>query len=234
MFPLTVFSDEMEDKIEKLQDFVDDQVEDIADSIEKSMTQNSKMVDEFNEKLRMDGRNGCNLNCETYKSILDTLQENQARILKHQKLASQMENDLPRLELSIRSTYRVKLSIFWFCFEAIIGMILIPLGFPTHGYLLNSIAILKILFAFLELSGLRNWERNKVLANLVIHLMEPLVWLIYTGFLFMTWILILSYSLFKLLFNPFNLESFHMQIWNQYSDMKKSRPIIPNFGAFPA
>ena len=248
MFPLSVFSDEMEDEIEKLQDFVDDQVENIADSIEKGITQNSKMIDDFNEKLRMDGRNGCNLNCETYKSILDTLQENQARILKHQKLASQMENNLTRLELSIRSTYRVKLSIFWFCFEAIIGMILIPLGFPTHGYLLNSIAILKILFAFLELSGLRNWERNKVLANLVIHLMESLVWLIYTGYFLMTvdnYRTILMAAIvrnlrncrfwnLKLLFNPFDPESVHMQIWNQYSDMKKSRPIIPNFGAFPA
>ena len=245
MFPLTMFSDEMEEKIEKLYDFVDEQVEDIADSIEKSMTQNSKMVDEFNEKLRMDGRNGCNLNCETYKSILNTLEENQARILKHQKLASQIENDKTRLEFGIISTYRVKLSIFLFCFEAIFGMILIPL---VTGYLLNLIAILKILFAFLELSGLRNWQRNKVLANLIIHLMEPLVWLIYTGYFLMTVdndLTILMAAIvrnlrncrfwnLKLLFNPFDPESFHMQIWNQYSDMKKSRPIIPNFGAFPA
>merc|ERR1712062_265320 len=247
MFPLTVFSEDMEDKIEKLQDFVDDQVEIIADSIEKSLTHDVMIIDEFYEKLRMDERKGL-YDCKLYKSILDTLEENDARILKHQKLASQMENDLIRLELSIRSTYRVKLSIFWFCFEAIIGMILIPLGFPTHGYLLNSIAILKILFAFLELSGLRNWERNKVLANLVIHLMESLVWLIYTGYLLMTvdnYRTILMAAIvrnlrncrfwnLKLLFNPFDPESVHMQIWNQYSDMKKSRPIIPNFGAFPA
>ena len=149
-----------------------------------------------------------------------------------------MENDLPRLELSIRSTYRVKLSIFWFCFEAIIGMILIPLGFPTHGYLLNSIAILKILFAFLELSGLRNWQRNKVLANLIIHLMEPLVWLIYTGYLLMTvdnYLTILPILIQCIWLSRFFLSlRYPMQIWEQYSDMKKSRPIIPNFGAFPA
>ena len=235
MFPLTMFYDETKDKIEKLVDFVDDQVENIEDSIEKSLTHNNKIIDDFNEKLRMDGRNGCNLNCETYKSILDTLQENQARILKHQKLASQMENDLPRLELSIRSTYRVKLSIFLFCFEAIFGMILIPL---VTGYLLNLIAILKILFAFLELSGLRNWQRNKVLANLVIHLMESLVWLIYTGYLLMTvdnYLTILPILIQCIWLSRFFLSlRYPMQIWEQYSDMKKSRPIIPNFGAFPA
>ena len=191
MFPLTVFSDEMEDKIEKLQDFVDDQVEDINDSIEDSSAQIQDTCREFIEKLRMDQRKDYDLgDFEAYiaykKDILLAIEENVARMLKHQKLASQIENDLTRLELFIRSIYRVKLSMFWFCFEAIIGMILIPLGFPTHGYLLNLIAILKILFAFLELSGLWNWQRNKVLANLVIHLMEPLVWLIYAGYLLMT------------------------------------------------
>ena len=247
MFLLTVFSDEMEDKIEKLQDFVDDQVEDINDSIEDSSAQIQDTCREFIEKLRMDQRKDYDLgDFEAYiaykKDILLAIEENVARMLKHQKLASQIENDLTRLELFIRSIYRVKLSMFWFCFEAIIGMILIPLGFPIHGYLLNLIAILKILFAFLELSGLRNWQRNKVLANLVIHLMEPLVWLIYTGYLLMTMgthgticlALNCSHTNLKMLLNPFDPESVHMQIWNQYSDMKKARPIIPNFGAFPA
>ena len=255
MFPLTMFYDEIKGKIEKLVDFVDDQVENIEDSIEKSLTHNNKIIDDFNEKLRMDGRIGrifvndrgqlsndfadfeliLILNCETYKSILNTLEENQARILKHQKLASQIENDKTRLEFGIISTYRVKLSIFLFCFEAIIGMILIPL---VTGYLLNLIAILKILFAFLELSGLRNWQRNKVLANLIIHLMEPLVWLIYTGYLLMTvdnYLTILPILIQCIWLSRFFLSlRYPMQIWEQYSDMKKSRPIIPNFGAFPA
>ena len=253
MFPLTMFYDEIKGKIEKLVDFVDDQVENIEDSIEKSLTHNNKIIDDFNEKLRMDGRIGRIFvndrgqlsndfadfdtirNCETYKSILNTLEENQARILKHQKLASQIENDKTRLEFGIISTYRVKLSIFLFCFEAIFGMILIPL---VTGYLLNLIAILKILFAFLELSGLRNWQRNKVLANLIIHLMEPLVWLIYTGYLLMTvdnYLTILPILIQCIWLSRFFLSlRYPMQIWEQYSDMKKSRPIIPNFGAFPA
>ena len=58
MFPLTMFYDETKDKIEKLVDFVDDQVENIEDSIEKSLTHNNKIIDDFNEKLRMDGRIG--------------------------------------------------------------------------------------------------------------------------------------------------------------------------------
>ena len=234
-----MFSNEMEDEIDLLQDFIEDQVEDIRDSVEESLANNRETMDEYRERLRNrgDGRKE-----EADLRLLIIIEENYNRILNHWKLAFQAEDDLERLERCIKSTYRVKSSLFWFCFEAVIGTIFMLIGLPILGYLHNLMAVLKIQFAFLELSGLRNWQRNKVLANLAIHLMEHLVWLIYAGYLLLTMTnygsislaLTLIFNFLKCLYNPFDPESVRMQIWNQYSDMKKSRPVIPNFGAFPA
>ena len=236
MFPLIasmVCSNEMENEIDSLQDFVDDQVELIDDSLDESEAKYKEAVDEYHKEIRH--RNDFDAEMRLWK----TIEENYERILKHRKLVLQAKDDLERLELCIISTYRVKFSLFWFCFEAMIGTIFMLTGLSILGYLHNLMAVLKIPFAFLELSGLRNWQRNKVLANLVIHLMEGLVWLIYAIYLLLTmanydsicFALTLILNFLTAYIVP---ESVHMQIWNQYSDMKKSRPIIPNFGAFPA
>ena len=242
MFPLIaiiasmVCSNEMENEIDSLQDFVDDQVELIDESLDESEAKYKEAVDEYHKEIRH--RNDFDAEMRLWK----TIEENYERIMEHRKLVLQAEDDLERLELCIKSTYRVKFSLFWFCFEAILGTIFMLIGPPILGYLHNLMAVLKIPFAFLELSGLRNWQRNKVLANLVIHLLEHLVWLIYAIYLLLTMAnygsiclaLTLILNFLKCLYNPWDPESVHMQIWNQYSDMKKSRPIIPNFGAFPA
>ena len=243
MFPLyraliasMVCSNEMKNEIDSLQDFVDDQVELIDDSLDESEAKYKEAVDEYQLEIRHRS------DFEAEMRLWKTIEENYERIMKHRKLVLQAEDDLERLELCIKSTYRVKFSLFWFCFEAILGTIFMLIGPPILGYLHNLMAVLKIPFAFLELSGLQNWQRNKVLANLVIHLMEHLVWLIYAIYLLLTmanygsicFALTLILNFLKCLYNPFDPESVHMQIWNQYSDMKKSRPIIPNFGAFPA
>ena len=229
----------MENEIDSLQDFVDDQVELIDDSLDESEAKYKEAVDEYYKEIRnrIDERK-CN-DFDAEMRLWKSIEENYDRIMKHRKLVLQAEDDLERLELCIKSTYRVKFSLFWFCFEAILGTIFMLIGPPILGYLHNLMAVLKIPFAFLELSGLRNWQRNKVLANLVIHLMEHLVWLIYAIYLLLTmanydsicFALTLILNFLTAYIVP---ESVHMQIWNQYSDMKKSRPIIPNFGAFPA
>ena len=240
MFPLIasmVCSNEMENEIDSLYDFVDDQVELIDKSLDESEAKYKEAVDEYHKEIRH--RNDFDAEMRLWKS---TFEENYDRIVKQRKLVLQAKDDLERLEFCIISTYRVKFSLFWFCFEAMIGTIFMLTGLSIPGYLHNLMAVLKIPFAFLELSGLQNWQRNKVLANLVIHLMEHLVWLIYAIYLLLTMAnygsiclaLTLILNFLKCLYNPFDLESVHMQIWNQYSDMKKSRPIIPNFGAFPA
>lgn len=239
MFPLIasmVCSNEMENEIDSLYDFVDDQVELIDDSLDESEAKYKEAVDEYQLEIRHRS------DFEAEMRLWKTIEENYERIMEHRKLVLQAEDDLERLELCIKSTYRVKFSLFWFCFEAMIGTIFMLIGLSIPGYLHNLMAVLKIPFAFLELSGLRNWQRNKVLANLVVHLMEDLVWLIYAGHLLLTmtnygsicFALTLILNFLKCLYNPFDPESVHMQIWTQYSDMKKSRPIIPNFGAFPA
>ena len=237
-----VCSNEMENEIDSLQDFVDDQVELIDESLDESEAKYKEAVDEYYKEIRnrIDERK-CN-DFDAEMRLWKTIEENYERIMKHRTLKLQAEDDFGRLELCIKSTYRVKFSLFWFCFEAMIGTIFMLIGLSIPGYLHNLMAVLKIPFAFLELSGLRNWQRNKVLANLVIHLMEHLVWLIYAIYLLLTMAnygsiclaLTLILNFLKCLYNPFDPESVHMQIWNQYSDMKKSRPIIPNFGAFPA
>ena len=130
-------------------------IEEIDSSIEDALAKHREDYQEYNERKRGRGRKCLESllkDLEEDEQILTIILHNYERIAKHSNLSLKLCEDGNRVLNCIRSTYRVKWTILYYCFEAFIGSILMMFGFWNFGYPLNLIAVLKIQFAFLAIS----------------------------------------------------------------------------------
>ena len=182
------------------------------------------------------------------ENLIEAIGQNVKRIKKYNELVAKTLEDANRIELHIKSRFYAKVDIFLHCFVALItGMFMVTGSLSL--YLLNLVAVLKINFSILEIIGLQNWQRHKLLGSIAMNVLEFFLfgWLYYDDFGFWT---------------EFWAE-FWAEVWAEvwpgfwaglfgtgpillcvlvfihrvilYSDMKKPRPVIPNFNTpFPA
>ena len=212
------------------------QLEVLGYSIKKCEDKNEELFQQI-DNLKEYEQNTCTYEKEFY-NLVEALKQNIKRMKKHSKLAEKTLEDSDRIELHIKSRYFVKSELFYHCFMAIIGSIVFATGchyqsiFGLYGYFFNLCAVLKINFEILEIIGLQNWQRHKLLGSLSINILEffgclyLIVNAIMEGRYFeaIRWIMPIR----KIIFD------FKHRV-KQYSDMKKPRPVIPNFNTpFPA
>lgn len=165
------------------------------------------------------------------ENLIEAIEQNIKRMKKYCELAAKTLADLDRIELHIESRNYAKVDVFLYCLVALLSGIFM-VGSSLFLYLLNLVAVLKINFAILEIIGLQNWQRHKLLGSLSINILEffgclyLIVNAIMEGRYFeaIRWIMPIR----KIIFD------FKHRV-KQYSDMKKPRPVIPNFNTpFPA
>ena len=202
-----------------------------------------KKCEDKNEELfqQIDNLKEYEQNTSTYEkefyNLVEALKQNIKRMKKHSKIAEKILEDSDRIELHIKSRYFVKSELFYHSFMAIIGSIVFATGchyqsiFGLYGYFFNLCAVLKINFEILEIIGLQNWQRHKLLGSLAMNILESFSGLFY----FVKFLMDGRHyvAIFLIAIIPMIVSDFKHRL-KQFSDMKKPRPVIPNFKPFPA
>ena len=166
-------------------------------------------------------------------------ERNMARL---RELDRNLAEDESRLRRCAQSIHLMKVNLLLIWPETFIGWActfeLWSMWFYGYlGCLLNLMVMLKVLFAVVELNGLRNWQAHKLFGSLVLCPLDNFLWM------FFNWTISQSCETpFCFLWHNFiviavkaHFVGSHMwSLWYQYSDMKKPRPNVSNLGGFPA
>ena len=226
---------QLNESINKCHDKVHEQYEDLYNLKE---TRKEHHLSEW-ERFLIDERN-----------LIEAIEQNIKRMKKYDELAAKTLEDADRIELHIKSRFYAKVDIFLHCFVALItGMFMVTGSLSL--YLLNLVAVLKINFSILEIIGLQNWQRHKLLGSIAMNVLEFFLF----GWLYYGVNFLMDRRYYTALYGAGFWAEFWPGFWaglfgtgpillcvlvfkhrvKQYSDMKKPRPVIPNFNTpFPA
>ena len=153
------------------------------------------------------------------------------------ELDRKLDEDESRLKECAHSIQLVKLNFIWSLMEAWLSWAYtFDFGgwcsgwkYGYLGCLLNLMVMLKLQFTFVELNGLRNWQAHKLLGSLLFCPLDILFWC------FFNWTIPQPiFGLLMMILAKSYIVTLHIwNLWDQYLDMKKPRPIVSNLGAFP-
>ena len=150
----------------------------------------------------------------------------------------QMKEDLKKVIDYKRSLHDVKCEIIWMLLVALFGNIALMIGWPqwfsefaqfAHiRYILTLYVVIKVSQKFLELKALRNWRRNLLWVNFVIHSLEFVIWVL--GLIYWIYNWTGSYwNLVLYLIYFFNINCARVELLStrsKHSEMKKPKPKI--------
>ena len=219
----------MLEEIAESEDQIIDQVHRVNQSIRKcgdKIEEQLLKIDKLDErKTRLTCLHEKELWLDEKESLLETIKQNIQRMKKWNQWTFQALDDASRLEMYIKSKYRVKWYLFYYCLLALIGSISLIRG-NLSGYFLNLMAVLKLAFALLEFNGLQNWQRHKLLGSLVLFGLEHFLWIHYFWEYYNAGRYLMA---FLCLLAGCQIHSDLKSLYNQYNDMKKPRPVILNY-----
>ena len=199
----------------------------IQDSVSKGQEKANEAFDLFNRRSE-----SSDLDLNERMNFLNSMQENITRLKKHMDSIDQMKEDLKKVIDYKRSLHEVKCEIIWLLLVALFGNIALMIGWPQwfsefaqFAKILTLYGVLKVSQKFLELKALRNWRRNLLWVNFVIHSLEFVFWVLGLIFWIYTWTG--SYwNLFCFLMNANWARVELLSTRSRHSEMKKPKPKI--------
>ena len=192
----------------------------IQDSVSKGQEKANEAFDLFNRRSE-----SSDLDLNERMNFLNSMQENITRLKKHMDSIDQMKEDLKKVIDYKRSLHEVKCEIIGLLLLVLFGNIGMMIGWQCFANIVTLCVGLKVSHKFLELKALRNWRRNLLWVNFVIHSLEFVFWVLGLIFWIYTWTG--SYwNLFCFLFNA-NCARFELlSTRSRHSEMKRPKPKI--------